>query len=339
MNLTAVIPEGVTELTVNGLTQWDYGRRLEIHADDLPALVEVHFSCPSMQDAIVRVGSAANGSVAVTIPDQCLEQSLPITAWVYEIGETSGKTIKTLTLNVQARKRPQTVESLDPENYDKYTEAVGAMNEAVETLQRGDIKVKDADHADTADTAGTASVANKASGLSCVEINSLDDLDAAVVRHETFGVFFAKAWRDIPEGSKGIVSRTILSDQSYEAILNVVDRRGTVRTSYRTNGDWGKIREIGETLSVTTYPTNLTTQNREIEVPGIYVVRTKCGNTFVICIPRLTEASQSGRTQHPDDSGAYEYITYADSLIKYNITKAIEAPRSIESVVCIAAFI
>lgn len=131
MNLKAIFPSGATELTVNGLHQWDYGRKLDIHAPDLPALVEVHFACPGMDEAIVRVSSAVGGVATVTIPDRCLEQSSPVTAWVYEVGETSGQTIKTLTLNVKARTRPQVAETLTPEICDKYTEAVGAMNEAI----------------------------------------------------------------------------------------------------------------------------------------------------------------------------------------------------------------
>lgn len=134
MNLIAMIPAGIDAVTVNGLHQWDYGRELEIHSADLPALVEVHFACPGMNEAIVRVGSAVDGTVAVAIPDRCLEQSAPITAWVFEIGENNGQTIKTLTLNVTPRVRPQMAPSLDPEIADKYTEAVGAMNETIEKM-------------------------------------------------------------------------------------------------------------------------------------------------------------------------------------------------------------
>lgn len=131
MNLKAIFPSGATELTVNGLHQWDYGRKLDIHAPDLPALVEVHFACSGMDEAIVRVSSAVGGVASVAIPDRCLEQSSPITAWVYEVGETSGQTIKTLTLNIKARTRPQAEGTIDPETSDKYTEAVGAMNDTI----------------------------------------------------------------------------------------------------------------------------------------------------------------------------------------------------------------
>lgn len=160
MNLKAIFPTGITELTVNGLHQWDYGRKLEIHATDLPALVEVHFACPGMEEAIVRVGSAVGGVVTVAIPDRCLEQYAPITAWVYEVGETYGQTIKALTLNIMKRARPQVSETLTPEICDKYTEAVGAMNGVVDDLKSGKTAVKKATEADHATEAGKANVAN-----------------------------------------------------------------------------------------------------------------------------------------------------------------------------------
>lgn len=160
MNLIAIFPSGATELTVNGLHQWDYGRKLEIHAQDLPAIVEVHFACPGMDEAVVRVGSAVNGSVTVAIPNRCLEQSAPIAVWVFEVGETYGQTIKTLTLNILARTRPQTAEAIEPEIADKYTEAVDAMTEAVDDIKNGNVTAKKAKHAEELQAVHLASSAD-----------------------------------------------------------------------------------------------------------------------------------------------------------------------------------
>lgn len=153
MNLIAIIPAGMQVATVNGLTQWDYGRKLEIRSEELPAMVEVHFACEGMQTAIVRACEALGGVAEATIPDTCLEQTSPITAWVYAIGETSGETIMTLTLPIQARVRPQTCTTPPEEITDKYTEAVTAMNEAVDSLKEGGVTVNNALHANVADKA------------------------------------------------------------------------------------------------------------------------------------------------------------------------------------------
>jgi hypothetical protein len=171
MNLQAIFPAGVTELTVNGLHQWDYGRKLEIHADDLPVMLEVHFACPGMDKAIVRSCSAADGIAEAVIPDQCLEQSAPVVAWVFEVGDTSGMTTKTITMPVIARAQPQPGATIPTETSDRYTEAIAAMNEVVEDFKNGSVLVyrsqyadlaNEANHAVEADTAEHAYTADRA---------------------------------------------------------------------------------------------------------------------------------------------------------------------------------
>lgn len=162
MSLKAFIPSGQTALTVNGLHQWDYGQKLEIHDDDLPALVEVHFACAGMTEAVVRSCSVVQGVAEVVIPDQCLEQTTPIVAWVYEVGESSGATIKTITLTVAQRARPQPGGTVPTAISDKYTELIAAVNEQVAALTEGNVTVARALTADTAALATKAATADQA---------------------------------------------------------------------------------------------------------------------------------------------------------------------------------
>ena len=181
MNVRALIPPGQTEITVNGLHQWDYGRKLEIHSTDLPAVVEVHFACAGMDSAVVRACSVIDDVATVAIPDPCLEQSAPIRAWIYKVDGTAGATTKTIVLPIIARTRPQYPAS-DPETYsDKYTEAVTAMNDLVadveealentaaevlegvkDSIASGALPVAEAAHATTASQAESASYATSA---------------------------------------------------------------------------------------------------------------------------------------------------------------------------------
>lgn len=163
MSIKAIFLSGQTEITVNGLHQWDYGQQLEIHADDLPAMFEVHFACVGMDTAVVRSCSSVNGVGTVTIPDLCLEQSAPIFAWIYEIDSTKGTTIKTITLKVTPRAKPQPGEEIPVDIADKYTEALTEMNEAIGALKDGLVIVAEATHAQQADEAGHASEADHAS--------------------------------------------------------------------------------------------------------------------------------------------------------------------------------
>ena len=162
MNVIAMIPTGLDEMTVNGLTQWDYGRTLEIHSEDLPALIEVHFACAGMESAIVRPCTVIQGVAQAVIPDQCLEQSGPVTAWVVWLDETSGKTYKTITLPITPRTRPQPTASIPTTVSDRYTELIGEVNQQIDTLKAGDVKVASAFNADKATRATNSDQAKSA---------------------------------------------------------------------------------------------------------------------------------------------------------------------------------
>lgn len=156
---------GETSKSTSELYQWDYGQTLEIEAIDLPSLVEVHFACTNMSEAIVRVCNVEDGIARVTIPDTCLEQPSPITAWVYEIDGATGHTSKTITIPVVARKRPSTTTAPTQEQTDKYTELITEVNDAIEHITSGEIDVDYAKHSESATyaiTAGRADVAENA---------------------------------------------------------------------------------------------------------------------------------------------------------------------------------
>lgn len=162
MSLKAFIPSGQTALTVNGLHQWDYGQKLEIHDDDLPTLIEVHFACVGMTEAVVRSCNVVQGVAEAAIPDQCLEQTAPITAYIYEVGEDSGATTKVLVLTVSPRPRPQIAGTLTPAITDKYTELIAAVNEQVAALKAGNVTVSSALTAKSATWADEAQLAHGA---------------------------------------------------------------------------------------------------------------------------------------------------------------------------------
>lgn len=143
MPIRAIFTEGVNELTVSGLTQWDYGQKLEIHGLALPALIEVHFACLNMTEAIPRIGTTADGVTTVAIPDSCLEQDTPLRAWVYVVDTTSGKTERTIHLPIKARTKPQGAESRQPFEADEYAEAIEQINQTVDGWRDGIVDQND----------------------------------------------------------------------------------------------------------------------------------------------------------------------------------------------------
>lgn len=166
MAIKVNIPSGQNTATVSGLYQWDYGQVLEIESTDLGNMIgEVHFACSSMSEAVVVSCNFTEGLGSVTIPDECLEQSSNITAWIYEISGTQGRTRKVITIYVTARTRPSVGQDIPTEISNRYTELITEVNEAVDKLENGDVVVKKAKEATTATTAtsaGNASTATRA---------------------------------------------------------------------------------------------------------------------------------------------------------------------------------
>ncbi len=187
MALKATFTAGSDTTTVKGLYQWDYGQEIEIEATDIGSeIVEVHFACAKMSEAIVRSCTFTNGTGTVTIPDACLEQSSPIKAWIYKIEGTGGHTIKTITLTVTERTRPSVNRDIPTEVSDKYTELITEVNEAVEALESGDItaaKATEATRASHATSAGNASTASYATsaGSATIAVKAVQDGNGKVI--------------------------------------------------------------------------------------------------------------------------------------------------------------
>lgn len=229
--LIAKFPDGISEITVNGLHQWNYGQRLQIEASDLPALFEVHFAYPGIKDAIVRVCAAVNGVATVAIPDECLEQSRTIQAWIYEIKETAGKTTKTIRLNVIKRVRPAAGGDIPREISDKYTEAVGAMNEAVDDLKNGNVIANKANEATHAIEADHAISADK---LITYEVSTLAELET-LIKNNTQGSFGIRIAEHINIDGVGTLPKWgygYLVIAHGDAALNLVGIGGVHITAY-----------------------------------------------------------------------------------------------------------
>lgn len=162
MAIKVSFSQGQTEAKSNALHQWDYGQMLEIESADLPTIVEVHFACQSMNEAIIHSCTAVDGVATVAIPNRCLEQSNSITAWVYAIFGSTGTTIKTITIPVISRTRPSRSNEIPQDISDRYTELITEVEEAVNKIADGQVMVASAAKATSADRAAWAENASTA---------------------------------------------------------------------------------------------------------------------------------------------------------------------------------
>lgn len=134
--VTAILNNGNNFTTVYGLWQWDYGKVLRIQGAKLPTVVEVHFSLQEKGgDSITRVGTTKDGATDVVVPDSLLENNgtnrdYCIYAFIYLTDETSGQTVRKITLNVNTRPKPEAFEK--PEDAEMFRKAIVEVNKSAE---------------------------------------------------------------------------------------------------------------------------------------------------------------------------------------------------------------
>ena len=142
--ITAVFTDNSDYARATGLWQWDYGQRLRIEGLHLPTAIEIHFALTEQSgDAITRVGTTKDGVTEVVIPDSLLENqaagsTYEIYAWIYLADNTSGETIKRISMQVKRRPKPEGFDA--PEDAEIFREAIEAVNasaDRAETAREG----------------------------------------------------------------------------------------------------------------------------------------------------------------------------------------------------------
>ena len=134
--ITATFANGADIATAQGLTQWDYGQRLEIYGLSLPASFQVHFGCKRITEAIVRLGTTVGGVSSTVIPDSLLEQDTELRAWIYIVGDGTGETIKLVQIPIQKRLKPQDfISQITPSQQTMLEEFMARLNDLAEGIE------------------------------------------------------------------------------------------------------------------------------------------------------------------------------------------------------------
>lgn len=104
--------EGEKEKTAYGLTQWDYGQKLQIQGLNLPSeqeAVEVHFSYwRGCRPAKIIEATVICDKIIADIPNDFLTEGEDIDAYIYISSSEEGKTIGRVRLPVIKRKNQLT---------------------------------------------------------------------------------------------------------------------------------------------------------------------------------------------------------------------------------------
>ncbi len=100
-------PDGLSEIKLPALSQWDYNRKLYIAGiNTTNNVLQVHFSNEFSRVAIVRVAYKEGETWQVNIPNVLLQERYKIYAYIYLNEDESGKTVKKIIIPVLPRQRP-----------------------------------------------------------------------------------------------------------------------------------------------------------------------------------------------------------------------------------------
>jgi len=125
---TAVFVENCNTATASpSLAQWDTEQVLQISGIELPDSYKVEFSNLYTRNAIPKVGDASG----VAIPNELLQRSAPITAYIVLYGENGGRNREYwITIYITPGQPPETI-TPDPEQADVIDQAIAALNNGV----------------------------------------------------------------------------------------------------------------------------------------------------------------------------------------------------------------
>lgn len=113
--ILAEFKPGEYSVAAFGLVQWDYGQTLKIKGVEVEKTPEIHFST-NRKKAVIVIGKIVEGEIEAKIPNNLLEEGEQITAYVYVANADSGKTIRTISLPVKRRPRPDDYDSPGEQN-------------------------------------------------------------------------------------------------------------------------------------------------------------------------------------------------------------------------------
>lgn len=143
------------------LYQYDYGQVLQFVGLNLPVAYEVHFSNQMHGVATTQIGNADG----VAIPDTYLTTGQTIYAWVYlHTGEDDGETEYAVTIPVIQRASISNA-TPTPVQQDAITEAIAALNSAVESAEAARDAWESMSAEATTLPAGSSATASYASGV------------------------------------------------------------------------------------------------------------------------------------------------------------------------------
>ena len=151
------------------LYQWDNGQKLSISGVGTTA--DIHFANKKSEKALVVTPTVTSGACVAPIPNSLLAEPYPIIAYVYVPSDNGSKTIKSVTINVEARKQPSdfvldedegitTLESISQRVNEMIQNATNQVNTAIANMQTDYTNFKNTIQGELADMVANTTIPN-----------------------------------------------------------------------------------------------------------------------------------------------------------------------------------
>ena len=136
MTVKVEFEDGSRQAVSAPLTQWDYGQELRV--TNIPDLLEaeIHFSCKGKREALIVDADLEGNELVAEIPDELLMEGEEIQAYIYAVNENSGKTIYTIIIPVERRKKPEDYSA--PAHHDRLKDIIDKLDKKADNLSYED---------------------------------------------------------------------------------------------------------------------------------------------------------------------------------------------------------
>lgn len=134
-NIIKVIfdPDSATARISDRIYQYDYGQTLEIHGLDLPATVAVEYTINGSAPTIDCTGTTTEGILAVPIPNEILEQSGDMKAYIRVMDAKTGSTKYIIFGMVWEREKPGVHNT--PEEEELFARTIEIVNNSASSAE------------------------------------------------------------------------------------------------------------------------------------------------------------------------------------------------------------
>lgn len=169
------------------LYQWDNGQKLSISGVGTTA--DIHFANKKSEKALVITPTVTSGAMEAPIPNSLLAEPYPIIAYVYVPSDDGARTLKTVTIAVEARKQPSdfvldedegitTIETISQRVNEVLQNATNQVNTAISNMNADYSNFKNTIQGELADMVANTTIPNAdtVDGLHANEIASNPNL-------------------------------------------------------------------------------------------------------------------------------------------------------------------